>query len=62
MFKYILLLALIGVGGYFLMQKIEADKLSGNNSVANMQTDDNSTAAKRAIKTIVNEDYDYEKR
>lgn len=55
MFKFIIIAALIGAGGYFLFQKIESDKLNNTNSIASMQVDENSSAASRIIKKITNE-------
>lgn len=55
MFKFILIMALIGIGGYFLFQKIDTDRLNNTNSIASMEVDENSSAAARIIKKITNE-------
>ena len=57
MFKFLLILALIGAGGYFLFQKLEADKVTNTNSIATMKTNEDSAAAKKIIKNITKENY-----
>lgn len=55
MFKLILIVLLIGCGGYFLLQKVESDKLNKTNSIADIKAGEDSSAAARIIKKIANE-------
>ncbi|MDD4557144.1 MAG: hypothetical protein PHE89_07495 [Alphaproteobacteria bacterium] len=62
MIRFILLCAIIGAGAYYAFDKIAQDKANEHNSVVEMNVNENSPAALRAVKAVVSEDYDYEKR
>lgn len=48
------------VAGYFGFQFLNAQKTSGENAIANMETNESTPAALKIMKNIANEDIDEE--
>lgn len=55
MFRFLLVVAIIGGAAYYLFNKIEADKRHDTNSVKSMEVNQDSSAARKIIHGIANE-------
>lgn len=53
--RFIVIVAIIAVAGYFAFKYIESDKANNQNSMATMEVDENSSAFKKIIKKIMSE-------